>query len=202
MMRNRLFCQGLGLIKPSVIFVGLACMFHSGCTGYEYELVQPAALARHIGCKAATSADVAPLSYSFEAAENHLVIWVRNPTADAVRILGDRSVIVDPSGQSHPMQSQTIAPASYVKLILPPLHTYLYGYGPPVVIWAGDGGGEFTFHRDFYSQDGPDYVISPDPLDPAYFVWEGETDLRLTLSFELKGKIFEQSFIFHQTKVH
>lgn len=186
----------------SANLIVLAGVWMSGCAGYEYDLVQPKALARHIGSKTAANVTQTPLNYSFEAVENHLVIWVRNPTADPIRILGDRSVVVDPSGQSHPLQSQTIAADSYVKLILPPLHTYVYGYGPPVIIWAGGGDGEAVFRRGFYYNDGPDWVVTPDPLDPTYFTWDGQTNLRLILSFERSGKVFEQSFVFHQTKVN
>ena len=110
-----------------------------GCTQYEYELVRPDRLARHIDNQAQTTFKIAPLNYGMISKENRLVVVIQNPLAEPVQILGDRSEVVDPSGQSHPLRSQTIAPTAFVKLILPPLRPRFRRRHRPVSTFCAQG---------------------------------------------------------------
>jgi len=107
------------------ILLSLACAAAlvplGGCATYEYDLVQPSELARHIGRKAEEHFYLRPLDYWMISYENYLIVRVGNPTDDPIHLLGAESTAVDPHGQSHPLRSQTIAPHTWIKLILPPL---------------------------------------------------------------------------------
>src|SRR5438477_6577016 len=92
----------------------------SGCAHYEYNIVEPADLGRHIGTKTWETVTREPLEYRFQTYDNRLVMLVQNPTDGEIALLGDKSVVVDPGGESHPLMSQTIAAHSHIKLILPP----------------------------------------------------------------------------------
>src|SRR5438046_10452514 len=71
-----------------------------------------------------------------QAVESRLLMFVVNSTDDAIELLGPESTAVDSAGQSHPFRSQSIAPHSYVKLILPPVRPY-YRSGPTFGIGLG-----------------------------------------------------------------
>src|SRR5205814_908677 len=77
--------------------------------------------ARHIGAKADQVVRVDPLEYRLRSYDNRLVLSIFNPTQDPITLAGDRSYVVDPKDQSHPLRSQTIAPNTFVRLILPPM---------------------------------------------------------------------------------
>src|SRR4051812_47758329 len=102
----------------------------SGCAHYEYNVVEPPELARHIPTKSLQVLPRAPLDYQLQTYDNRLVMMIGNPTDQDVTLLGDRSVVVDPAGESHPLPSQTIASHSHIKLIPPPPRPEVYPYGP------------------------------------------------------------------------
>src|SRR5437762_12422375 len=105
-------------MRLSSIFILL--LLAGGCTRYEFDLAEPPDLATHIGRDKETIIKRDELEYRMQAVENRLLIHVVNPTDDAIELIGPQSTAVDPAGQSHPFRSQTLAPHSYVKLILPP----------------------------------------------------------------------------------
>jgi len=115
-----------------------------------------------------------------QSSEGHLVIKVFNPTNDTILLLGRLSSVVDPGGQSHPLLDQTIAPASFVKLILPPLRPQVTPTGPSIGIGVGVVG-----YRDAPGpyDDHPRYFAVYDASDPLYWDWQGETDVKLTLVY-------------------
>jgi hypothetical protein len=180
----------------SVRWLFLAALL-TGCAQYRYDLTQPPALARPITA-APVTLSVNPLAYTLQAVENHLVIRLDNPTTQPILLEGERSVIVDPGGESHPLASRTIAPGTYIKLILPPLMLHAY-YARPIFV-ATDY--RMAVYRG-YVYDEPAYEIIDDPGDPTFFRWEGETDLRMTLTFQRAdsaAETFVHSFVFHRRK--
>src|SRR5262245_18500672 len=101
-----------------------------GCTKYDYEIVDPPDLAGRIGFDEdfLVTTDVA--EYRFRAAGDRLVARIYNNEQTALRLDGQRSTVISPDGQSRPVIGQTIAPGSFIKLLLPPpLPTY-DTYGP------------------------------------------------------------------------
>jgi len=192
-------------------FFALLTLLAAGCAQYEYDLVQPQTLARHIG-KTEISVPVDPLIYRLQTIESHLVMGIQNPTDDPIMLIGDRSAIVDPQGQSHGLMSRTIAPHSFIRFVLPPFPNVYewdndywvggYGYGG-----YGYRRGPRRFYRGYYGgiygggfYGGPGYVAVYDSSDPAYFDWSGETDVRMNLKFDRAGKQFDHSFVFHRRK--
>lgn len=178
--------------------------FLCGCARYEYDLTQPPGLARHIG-PAPTTLPVDPLVYQLQTVDNHLVMDIRNPANEPILLLGERSVIVDPEGQSHRLMSQTIAPHSFIRLVLPPFPE-VYEWDEPY--WAGGYGGYWYYrgprryyrgYYGFYAE--PGYAVVYDSSNPAYFDWSGETDVRMTLRFDRAGKQFDHSFAFHRALI-
>src|SRR5882762_2674772 len=117
-------------------FVVILLLLAGGCAKYEFDLVEPADLATHIGRDKETVIKRDELEYRMQAVESRLLIFVVNSTDDAIELIGPESTAVDPGGQSHPFRSQSIAPHSYVKLILPPMRPY-YRTGPTFGIGLG-----------------------------------------------------------------
>lgn len=187
-----------------------------GCTRYEFDVVAPADLAQPVGTKQWVTAGQDPLEYRLLTVENRLVMQIHNPTADAVQLLGDRSVVVDPRGQSHALRSQTIAPDSFVKLILPPMGARVERGGPTFGFGVGLGLGSAGYrgrrgyssygglgYDDAYGLDEPLYYAVIDPSDNTYWEWDGEGQARLTLVYGRAGdpgKTFTHAFVLRRRK--
>jgi hypothetical protein len=203
------------LIRLSLLSVlGLAAaVLSSGCAKYEYDLVQPPELARHVG-DTWTVATIDPLEYRLRTYENHLIVQVWNHSTEPIQLLGDRSVVVDPKGQSHPLRSQAIAPNSYLKLILPPAPTEVYRSGPTFGIGVGVGVGHFhghdwhggyPYYGGFYDPfwyDEPRYIAVYDNNESAYWEWDGDAGVaRMVLVFGQGDKTFTHELAFRRKKM-
>src|SRR6184192_495438 len=114
----------------------LITLLLTGCARYEYDLVFPPDLARHIGEKSDEVVRVDPLEYRLRSYDNRLVLSIFNPTQDPITLGCDRSYVVDPKDQSHPLRSQTIAPNTFVRLILPPMRPGYYQSSPTIGLAA------------------------------------------------------------------
>ena len=185
-------------------FILLLPLLMTGCAKYEYDLVQPPDLARHIGPKW-ENLRLPPLEYHFRTVETRLVLHIENPTPDPIRIVGDRSYIITPGGQSHPQPSQTIAPESYVRLILPPMRG-VYRTGPAIGFGFGYASG--YRHRGYFGgyrpwlYDEPAYYAVYDDNDNTYWTWEDESDVKLHLTFERAAETFSADFTLHRKKMN
>jgi hypothetical protein len=178
-----------------------------GCARYGFEVMRPQELAGHAGSKEPLVFDRPPLQYELFAVENRLVMHVRNQSDDTIQLLGDRSSVVDPLGQSHPLTAISIAPQSFVKLIFPPLRPRLYRTGPSFGIGVGTYVGDGR-HRRYYDEqwyhDEPRYFTVVGGADEAlYWSWDGESDIRVMLVFSRgEGKeTFTHEFVIRRVKV-
>ncbi len=156
-----------------------------GCAHFEFDIVKPAEFTAHVGSKSPLHIERAPLRYRMQAVEGRLVMWIDSPGPGSVRLLGDQSVVVDPDGASHPLESRTIAPGSFIKLVLPPMRPVVGPAGPALHFGVGTGG----MHR--IENETPAVYDRPVGLsagaarieDDAYWDWEGQTPVRMTLRF-------------------
>ena len=182
-----------------------------GCARYEYDLVRPPELARHIGASAWETVTFDALEYRLRTSDNRLVMLVYNHGDRMVRLSGADSAAVDPKGESHPLQGRTILPGSYVKLIFPPPRPTV-GYAPSMAVGAGYGTAYGVPYRDGLGFGGPYYGpyddLSPryysvyDPNNRIYFDWPAETDVRLSLAYEPDGaQPFRQELVFRRRKM-
>lgn len=184
-----------------------ACLFvllwAGGCARYEYDLVEPADLARHIGGAADEHVSLEPLHYILRSYENRLVMRIENPLDEPIQLLGEKSYVVDPSGQSHPLRSQTIAPKTFIKLILPPPRPYYREDGPYFGIGVGVSSARWGRYPayDAWVWDEPRYYTIYNESDAGWWDWEGETDVRMMLVFARGREGFSQMFVWHRKKM-
>lgn len=171
-----------------------------GCAHYEYDIVQPPDVAGHIGENADTVFTIKGLLFRLRSADNYLVIRIHNPGGEAVRLIGGDSYVVDPHGQSHPLPGQVIAPQAWIRLILPPLPPPpAYVVEPGIGVTFAGGGPEWYSSFTAPLAPGPHYYV-PYPHD--YWEWAGETDVRLSLTFQRGNEPpFTQQFLFHRRRV-
>ena len=119
-----------------------------------------------------------------------------------MKLLGADSFAVDPRGESHPLQSATIPPGTYVARIFPPPRPELsytgptvgvgvgaaYGYGPGHGPW---GYGPYHYHDPLragaFNSYSPRYYSVYDANDRGYFDWPGESSVRFRFTFEREG---------------
>ena len=180
-----------------------------GCARYEYDVIRPPEVAQHVGSNGDAVIALDPLLYRMRSVENHLVIRIQNPTADRIQLLGAQSFVVDPNGESHPLRSQTIAPNSFIKLILPPLPPQVAPAGPTIGIGIGAGFGaaypySYGYYDPFYDPlwERPRYYAVYDSEGTYYWEWTGESDVRLNLVYQRnEQKPFIHEFVFHRRKV-
>ena len=188
----------------------VAVFLLGGCARYEHDLVAPPDLARHIGSNEDAVVADAPLEYRLRSVEGRLVMRVYNPTQDPITLLGEKSYVVDPNGQSHPLRGQTIAPDTFVRFILPPMRPGYYQSNPTIGIGLGVGFSRARFDRrfgpPFYDPfyDEPRYYTFYDESDTTYWNWEGETSVRVHLVYQRGGKggeTFAHDFTFKRRKM-
>ena len=206
------------------IVLPLLLLLTAGCATYEFDLVEPADLRAHVGRKATTTVPVDPLVYRLRAAEGRLVMWIDNPTSDPIQLVGERSTVVDPRGESHPVVGRTIAPGSFVKLIFPPLRPRLERVGPTFGVGVGVGVSDARRYgrRELMGihdpwDDGPRYAVVYDDSRSLYYDWKGEAAIRVSLFFardpapttgpaggagaDAQGRTFRHEFTFQRRKV-
>lgn len=173
-----------------------------GCAHYEYEIVRPSDVAQHVAADHDAVFGLDELRYRLRSVDNYLVIRIYNPTTQPVRLLAP-SVAVDPQGQSHPVRPQTIAPDSFIKLILPPPPPEVAPSGPVIGFGLGFGGPHYGagLYEPVYDPYYPRYYASPDAV-PYYWSWKDEGDARLELVFQRdEQKPFTQEFLFHRRRL-
>jgi hypothetical protein len=182
----------------------------TGCAKYEYNLVQPQDLAAHIGRNTDHVVALPPLEYRLRSYDNRLVMRIGNPTTQPISLLGERSFVVSPRGESHPLRSQTIAPNSYIKQIFPPPRPQYYHPGPSFGVGIGTTVGHFHHHhhRPYYhyhqplTYREPRYISVYGGADEAfYWDWEGESEASMTLVYRTGSEEFKHEFTFRRQKM-
>jgi hypothetical protein len=179
-----------------------------GCARYEYDLIQPAEHARHIGTRIDQVVVLDPLEYRLQSMDNRLVMRVFNPTDDPIELLGVRSSAVDPDGQSHPLRSQTIAPQSFIKLIFPPPRPRVYDHGSSFGFGVGIHSSSYPYyhhhnrcHFHDVAYDVPRYFAVYDESDSYFWDWKGTGEARIILVFRRGESELKHEFTFRRIKM-
>lgn len=180
----------------------------AGCSHFEYDIVEPTNLAQRIGTKASITMPLAPIRYEAQSSNDRLVLLIHNESDEPIKLLGEDSFVVDPQGQSHPLPTQTIAPAASAKLILPPVRPTFRQSGPTMGVGVGvshnygRAGYRHGFAGDPYFYDEyPRYYAMQDD-GTRYWEWTGDgTEARVRIVFHSGDKQFHHDFIFRRVKV-
>lgn len=189
------------VVQPCIVLLALA----GGCARYEFDLVEPAESAGHVGSRAFLAVPRDSILYRVISADDRLVMFVHNRGEGVVKLSGADSAAVDARGESHPLQGATIPPGAYVNRIFPPPRPTLQRTG-----WIGGGiyAGHGFHHHHGFSHHGSDDFVRPryndiyDAIDPIYFDWPGGTELRLLLTFEQEGAgRLRHEFVFRKRKM-
>ncbi|MDB6017606.1 MAG: hypothetical protein JWR19_2095 [Pedosphaera sp.] len=185
-------------MKPILFFPLLlaAATLFSGCRTYDYRIVQPPNVPGPIADQTVV-VPYDPLEYRFVRRHDYLDMRIANPTEDRIVLLGNRSYVVDPNGESHPVRGRAIAPHSYTSMLLPP-RPLTYEVTAPYYGWGGGWGWGPRFGDPFWGgfydgyYGGP-YVATYNIITP--FDWEWRTGLvRLRLTYDRNGKTFDHYF--------
>lgn len=209
--RVQAYTSGMNCRRLALPLSALVLTVAGGCVHYEYDVVQPPDLARHVGTRQWESFRVDALEYRLRTSDDRLVMLVYNRGERTVKLSGPDSAAVDPRGESHPLQSRTIPRDSYVKLILPPPPPQVRSYGPTFGFGVGMGytrrfgrpyGDGLGFGSGMYDDFEPRYYSVYDPNDRTYFNWPGDSDLRLLLTFQAEGgEGFRHEFVLRRRKM-
>jgi hypothetical protein len=138
-----------------------------------------------------------PLEYTLVREHDRLAMQINNPTEDRIALLGYRSYVVDPQGESQPIRDRILAPRSFARLILPPVP---FSYAVPDYWGYGPGWG-WTYPGSWYDPFwGPGIGWwGPPPMSYyqllTVYDWQWKTGpARLRLTYERAGKVFEHDF--------
>ncbi len=179
-----------------LLFLVASLTWVTGCASYDYQIVEPASLTHRITDQPVT-VSYEPLQYSMSRYKDRLGMTIINPTAERVTLRGDRSYVIDPRGESHPVRGRTLGPRSYSAMLWPPVPasgTMVYPgfYGPGWWGWGpypypGYWGG---FYPDYYGPTTSYYQI----YTPFDWKWK-EGQAHMHLSYEQNGRHFDHDFV-------
>ena len=164
----------------------------AGCKSYEYHVARPSGVAQPI-TKQPVVVTYEPLEYRLARQNGRLNVRITNPTDDRVVMLGNRSYVIDPHGESHSVRSMVIGPHSYVSMLLPPAPIIFTSYG-----WGGGWGwawgwGPYPPGDPFYFDYYPPPVLNTWVTTPYDWMWDtGPAKIRLT--YESNRKTFDHDF--------
>lgn len=200
--------------------LALVVFISGGCARYEYDLVEPADQARHIGKGVDAVVAIEPITYRLRTVDNRLVVRAYNNTDDSIYLHGDHSSVVDPDGQSHPLRTQSIAPHSFIKLIFPPPRPRVYDSSPTFGVGIGYGmrvdalpgpspaglPDRTEFHTHYpqwepYFRDPPQYIAIVDDNDSYYWDWKGGGEARVNLVYRRGDAEIRHTFVFRRVKM-
>lgn len=179
-------------VFASVSLIGLC-----GCAHYQFLLVQPGQYAQVVG-EQPIRIVYEPLQYQLARHDDRLILQIENPTANPVNLVGSKSYVVEPQGESRPVRGRAIAPHSRVRMSLPPkpprITTYGFaGYWGPGPFWYGPYG----YYPGYYPYG---YAESYELITPYDWHWK-KGDVRLHLSYSYQATTFEQEFVFSKQEV-
>jgi hypothetical protein len=178
-----------------------------GCARFEYRLAEPAQSAQTITGQE-TRLEWPPADYRLKERHPMLVMTILNPSTQPLLMIGPRSYVVDPRGETHPIQGGTIAPRSYIGMVFPPqppeyraMPTFGFGMGYG---WGSPYGGTpygtaFGFPYDPFYAPGP---LDITPVNLPHF-WDWRTGVvRLHLAYAQQGtNTVEHDFVFERRRV-
>lgn len=160
----------------------------TGCATIEFDATpEGAAQPVRVGNDQDVQIALAPLQYRMRADEGHLIVWIENPTNVAVELVGDKSAVVDPQGDAHPLRDQMILPGESVKAVFPPVYE---GPAPQPPSAAGTG---------IQPYDRPGFITVPDDWEneesrDATWQWDDGAEIDLNLVYQRGQQQFEQHF--------
>jgi len=179
------------------LFLGITLCV-SGCTTYQYRVIKPPTTAPPVASRPVTI-HYDPLDYQLYRYRDRLAMHVTNPTDDRISLLGNRSYVVDPQGESRPIRSRVLGPHSFTQFLFPPIpFTYAYpaywAYGPGWG-WGYIGSWYDPLWGPWYGPGwwGPPPVSYARVITPFDWSW-GRGLARIKLTYERKGKTFEHDF--------
>jgi hypothetical protein len=187
-------------MNPRLLFpLMLACVLAvSGCKTYDYRIVEPANLAQHIGEEFVT-VHSDPLEYRMARTGGFLAMNIVNPTDDRIVLRGDRSYVIDPRGETHPVRGKVIGPHSFTRMSVPPI-PYSYQAIAPYTPWGwGPGYINYGVGPSFYGGFYNPHFYGPEIVNyqiTTQYDWEWKTgQARLRLAYERDGTSFEHHFV-------
>lgn len=172
----------------------------AGCARHEISIIEPSEYATVLG-REETAIEREPVEYRFNDLQGRLGVRIINHNDEPITVLGERSYVVDPYGQTRPMRGGTIAPRSFIAFSIPPVSTV---YRQRSGFTFGVGAGRFSRGHHYYG--GGFGTGWGDPWDYATVEtvrdWSWQTgDVRLRLVYEADGEPIEHEFTFLRERI-
>jgi hypothetical protein len=174
------------------LIVALAGLVLGGCATYHYRVVEPSIAAEPIRNHVVTAA-YDPLEYRMVSYCDRLSVQIYNRTDAPIVLAADKSYVVDPRGETHPLRGHVIGPHNYSGMLLPPEPIEDSGWGPGPAWNLGWGCIPFVpFHDPLYGEscDPPVYY---NEVKGVYDWHWGSGSARLHLAYESDGGSFDHN---------
>ena len=177
-------------------------LFFSGCARYQFVLVEPSEHRQTI-TKEGSVLPMSPVDYGIAADGSRLSLRVMNRSTDPIRLVGDRSYLVDPTGATHPLPGGTVAPNAHIGLFFPPAPV-VYRSSPRFSFGFGFGHYHSPYHGLHTGWAYEPWLYGPTDfyaVNPAHH-WEWKTgEIRMQLFYESGQTNFQHNFTFDRRKV-
>ncbi len=179
------------------IAAALVCL-STGCkTAYQYRVTEDDEKAKVVEGRPVKLL-YGPLEYHFARQREGLDMRIINLSGQRIVLVGQRSYVMDPEGETHPLRDRVLGPGSYTGMALPP-EPRVY---PNLGTWPGGMTGW--------------YDPLSGPADSTTYYWPNETyfgvkqpfewhwksgTARLRLEYQTEGKSFEHDFVLVRERV-
>ena len=176
--------------KTRLLSFAAVLMLASGCRSFDYRVVEPAGNAGMVEGQP-VSVHYEPLDYELRRLHGRLAMKIWNRTKERIILKGEKSYVIDPKGESHPLVGSALGPGSYLNLLFPPkAATVQITGGTGGWAWApGYRGGFVGSEPVFYAPPVTTYEFQ------TAYDWKWETGIaRIRLSYEQGGKTYEHNF--------
>jgi hypothetical protein len=182
------------IMKAHLLLLSASMVCLSGCATYDYRVVKPSGIPQPVADQPVI-VQYDPLDYQLVRSKERLAMSIVNPTEDRIILLGERSYVVEPQGESYPLPGRILAPHSHTRMLLPPI-PFTYSYPD----WRWGWGWGWAAYNPYWGPyyGAPAYYGPPPPsyyqiMTPEDWTWNtGSARFRLT--YERNNKIFEHDF--------
>ncbi len=174
-----------------------ALITFTGCAVYQFRLAEPVEHAATIDQEGMTF-DLDPLHYHLYEHGSRLGLRISNPGSEPITLLGERSYLIDPEGETRAILGGTIGPHSYITEVLPPQVEAIRS-GPRFGVGIGVGTGYSRIGVGGYHSSFDRY---PSSVRQTLPIWRWNTGaVRLHLIYELADDRFAHELLVERERV-
>lgn len=165
----------------------------AGCANYRYDVVTESGSVAAVAKDRDLVVPAAPANLRLRQVESRCVLILENPTTQPITLDGAGSTIVDPRGESRAILSQSIAPGSFVKFVLPP-----YDERPRINPGFQFGIGVMVDASPVDTR--PAHRLQINGPKQEFWTWDGEGEIKIMFSLRQEQDHVRRQLVLRRSK--